>query len=471
MGLRRPEEFKNSREKEIEYYKIKLESSLKYAGILSTAFLTFGILSFTYLTYLEGKPLDSILHAVIFLLVIIIIFSVILGFATINYIFILNRLKRLYKENDSSEKDRSNKNKNVQSPNYYSMLDEILTNPNFKKEVIENLRKSGIPLEIEACKIFQNRGFIASSFNWREEQEDGNFTYREIDAFARREVDLSTEHFTIKIEIDVFGSCKHRESYAYFLFEGQHPEAIQKFPVLSCLDFLKEGIPKTANELGFPVVVDHTVQGAKITIKPPKDPKEITVGKFSDRGIYNGANDSLAFTEHYYTSPIFRPEASIKGQCPSEFSTLLLSIASENKISLSDNKQLVINRAFTNKNVELLEILKRRRPFIKIHIGFPMVITEGKIFKVILDNEKEPKDIEDVGFGLYLHRPERNDKWSILERTPFIPTIITDINHLSDSIDVIENIVKESCERVNRMIKARNYEKLIKFMLEACLEM
>jgi len=343
-------------------------------------------------------------------------------------------------------------------------MDEILDEEK-KSRWIRSIKTSGIPLQLKTEKIFRNREFSAYNWYWTDEA-NGERKNRELDVFAHKVFNVETEFFNCELDVHAFVSCMYRKDYAYFLFEGTGPKLLQKFPIINSPKILGTIVRLwKIEELGFfPVIVGHNIHGCEI------EHLDKPTCKFSDKGIYNCSNESLACMENFYTNRVFSDTNElIDSQIPSEFRSIILDFVKEEKISRPDI-EYAAHTCSIKKNKELLDILRVRRPYIRIDVGFPLVVTEGEVFKVLLNESGEPSNIEKIGYGLYLHRPESNTKWSILEHIPILPVIVTNANYLDTCAKIIENVSNSIREEVGKRLRARNYVDILTYMLERTLK-
>ncbi|MBI4163657.1 MAG: hypothetical protein HY512_02235 [Candidatus Aenigmarchaeota archaeon] len=321
----------------------------------------------------------------------------------------------------------------------------------------EKMNKIWSPLELKSKNKFGLKGFIAYPFTWIDVDVGGKpKTSRDLDLFARKSIDVSDDILNIKVQVEVFASCKSRENYLFFLFDKSHPEVIQKFPIVFASDPLVDYFSvKDVSELNFPICVDHSIQAFNVVSSDPST-------KPVDQEVNKATEEVLDFMEdrfRNYENKNRIGQSLLEMQIPYEIISNISEKFGKNG-ELSNIKSALYKMSQSSRK-DILDILSKNKLFLNIEICFPMVITEGKIAKVVLDPENKPTDYENIGYGIYLHRPRDLQKRTIYSPVPLIPILFTDYDHLDKCIDSLMKVAEDVKQQIHRNIQSRNHERVV----------
>lgn len=336
----------------------------------------------------------------------------------------------------------------------------------FKKGLIQSLKKAGTPLELKARKILEGLGFICTSFHYLE-PTDGNAQapinlregiWRELDIKAYKQetppikIDGSEIHFVTHL----IGDCKYSSDKDFFAFGGASSPDLSRFPVVFNGNKILPPYPHL--NFSFPMKIEG------ITEVDVKNYTKID-DNFNDRITHRACEQIMSALSYFYD--IQRVDIE------TEYSHLMKNSSVEKKLHSSyPNMQVSKGRIKYIKDGYFVEIpendldnfLKQNLtsgdinsfPYISIDLGVPiMVIDEHRgLIKAITDEQSDIVDFEDIGYGIYVYTSENANKYdNILQNHFALPIVICNLSYLDKCIKDIETGISKTIEQTKNTLK------------------
>jgi hypothetical protein len=332
--------------------------------------------------------------------------------------------------------------------------------------VIENIQKSGIPLELRARKVLKDNGFNVINFRYQDSDnpdEDLGLQqriWRELDILAtRREKSTVKVHgCEISFGTNILAECKYSSDKDILIFE--HPKFqsadLSHFPIMisgqTMIDILlKEGI-------ALPVSVERLVEVDHTSEKKKED-------NYRDIGVHKACEQILSATRFYVnlkrgTLRLYYISMSKDSTIGKEWQTLLKGgkIPYEGSGSKRNIPQSFINEFLNDKfkPEEMLEDFSQ----VFIHVCFSLIITDSSrgIIQAKLNESYEVIDLDDKGICIYTYVSENVDRYeSILENYFVFPVIVCNLPNLPSAISLIEQIMNCITKQIERLITINPY--------------
>ncbi len=324
-----------------------------------------------------------------------------------------------------------------------------LNNAEAKKRAIGNLRKSGIPLELRAKKVFQDAGYSANTFRyWQaDEGEPDDFpeaprlekgVWRELDIHAMRQENrsINVEGGQIGFATHFLVECKYSSERDLIAFPNPNSgnADLRRFPLL--VNGHKLVPPSLASYFDIPTLVDRVVE-----IDINKDNKES--GNLRDSAIHKASEQMLSAME------------SAVGQGRSFARNVYIALSKESTLKkkwdeLSRQGKLPQDnygyrtevpkdfiRKFVIENFVPPEQLVEFGTFY-IEFFFPVLVVDGNsgVIGAKLDAQYDITDLEDLRMCVYLYVSENANRfYNCLENTFTFPIIICNLTYLPQLIE------------------------------------
>jgi len=333
-----------------------------------------------------------------------------------------------------------------------------------KKLVIENIRKSGIPLELQARKVLKDNGFRVASARYLEPTGEelelptgyGEGTWRELDIHASRseEASINIDGCDIRFATHILGECKYSTEKDIFVFEYLDRENadLGRFALRAngqcIMPFFQ------AKDFRLPLLVERVTEAmGQNALK-----KE---GNWSDAITHRACEQILSalrfflarqreFMRRHYLQ--MASQSIIK----EKWDVLLRTeeVPYETSGPISKVPDGFISKFLRDKfDSEMLKDFS----YLPIHIFFPILVTDESrgIIKVNLDESYNITDLEDVGSCLYLYVSENANYYkTVLENSFALPVFLCSLPHLNDVLKMIEEASGKLIESTRRYVTA-----------------
>lgn len=333
-----------------------------------------------------------------------------------------------------------------------------MENPKAVERVIQDINKSGIPLEIKVRKILQNNSFIGGRAFYTvlkagqissEGSNDTVDVLHEIDVLASKApvCSFSVSGFEIRFSAHVIAECKYSSDKDFYFFPCNDPCVIdlQNYPLMVNGHQLFEPFKRRTHAIQYPVpqIVDR-VSEIDINSNTRKDEN------FNDRLTYGACTQLIQACENYLTQ--WRVEKRSDYNLILKDSSFLSSWKQqqvEGKIEFETigsythvTDEYIRRFLKTYFRLDLLNA-ETTHNCIFIELLFPiLVIAESRgVLKVELDSKYEIKGLEDIGFCIYLFRPEKPTQYPVtLHDSISLPVFICNQRYLEKVMEIIEEV-------------------------------
>ncbi|MGD0855160.1 MAG: hypothetical protein ABSA18_05085 [Dehalococcoidia bacterium] len=349
-----------------------------------------------------------------------------------------------------------------------------LESPEGKKIVLENLGKSGMPLELKARKSLKNHNFQATNARYfdatspeadpEDPTQDG--LWREIDIWAsRREANAPrVMGCDIQLYTNIIAECKYSSDREILFFEHPDPADadLSRFPLFVNGHNLLPTRPVDCFEV--PVLAERAMEVQKDNASREKD-------NYSDRTIHVACEQMMAATKYFI--------GRWRGECRRLYSDVLNNseigrrwhaLENSGKIKYeADGPVKKVPSVFKEKFIKdnYAPALLKDFPFIPIELYIPILITDENrgIIKVDLDEALNPIDLLDMGACFYVYISENANRYDeVLDEAFALPIIISSLTKLPDILESI-NAGVEKLKREIAGLVAANPSLLIKEIL------
>lgn len=336
-----------------------------------------------------------------------------------------------------------------------------------KKFIIENIRKSGIPLELRARKVFKDHGFYVTSARYLEPIEGelgfpvghGQGIWRELDVCASRpekafiNIGKAGIHFTTHI----LAECKYSIEKDLFVFEYLDKENadLTRFPLLVNGQCILQ--PFLARCFMLPLLVERV---SEINAQSASREK----GNFGDTMTHDACEQilsALTFFLAKWHENVRRQYLNLASASAIRvnWDALLKAgkVPYETFGSVSKVPDEFINR-FLKESFEP-EMLQDF-PYFAVHIFFPLLVTDESrgIIRVKLNESYTVTSLEDIGSSLYLYVSENANRYeSVLEDSFVLPILICNLSHLGAILEMITEGLSQVIEVTRQRLMANPY--------------
>lgn len=319
---------------------------------------------------------------------------------------------------------------------------------NFKKggegreKIINSIGKTGILLEHEALRIFEEMGF-SSSFGYYEDEIENRKITKEIDIVAHsKQKEIKVQKITYYFNWKIIADCKKEENRSILIFEmpRKGENTILHFPLLT------RG--HAYLDLGGIIPLEKFIKVFNMPMITTKisDLKDCDDGKLErlqkkdevESRIYRTCEvQLLPATVHYYLNDKRFSDREYANSWKKYFQKDFEEL---HKLSAKNGKVL--------NTIDLFHQLSKKIPinsidiFLFSDITIPMIIVDKHtaLMKVDVDGKThQVKDINEIGYFVYLYSPSTSEKFSILGRFNELPIIICNIEKLSECVKNLTN--------------------------------
>jgi len=346
----------------------------------------------------------------------------------------------------------------------YSHYSKWFASDETRKFVIQNIRRSGIPLELRARKILSNSGFRATGIHYLEPVDKeselavryGPGIWRELDIYASRSErpHIKVHDCEIHFVTHILGECKYSVDKDVFVFEHTDKENVDlsRFPVLANGQQMLS--PLLARNFVLPVLAEKVTE-INAASESKKD------GNFSD-AVTHGACEQILSALRFF---LMRSRETIRRDYlrlsePSRIKLAWQRILSEGKVEretigpvtrVTDHS---INE-FLQTNFEAEEML-RDFPYFVVHIFFPIVVIDESrgVIKAVVDESFEVVALDDIGSCVYLYVSENADRYAnVLENSFVLPILMCNLGQLEKAIAMLDAGVKSVVDDTQRYLE------------------
>jgi len=318
---------------------------------------------------------------------------------------------------------------------------------NNKIKIINNIKKSGIPLEIKTQIEFKKRSekFQAYPFLWnnKPKSENEDVKNRELDVLAIKTEKIKTDYFDLEFKIHFVCSCKYRKDYSFFLFDDWGND-IWKFPFYIGKKEVIRNLhtsPIKISEIKFPCVSGHQIKCVSNKDICRDDASEKKIDE-DQKIVRNASFELVEFIQNRKNIDNFYKTYEL--QLPWQLDRLIMEDYRKGELNLSQKIYI------TKKIIENRKILSDNKPYVSVDLYVPIIITEAFVIKTETDSNGEPIDIKNIGWGLSMQRLDILNKFDIFEYYKWAPVILCNINSINECIDSIlpyfEQIQKKTLE-------------------------
>lgn len=337
-----------------------------------------------------------------------------------------------------------------------------------RKFVIDNVRKSGIPLELRARKLLKDNGFNVTSARYLDVDSDssdvdldlGKGIWREIDLLATKGVgtSLNIGECEIRFVINILGECKYSSDKDVLVFEHLDPENadLSHFPLLVNGQYILS--PPLRNDFELPLLIERLIEVDANSATKEK-------GNLSDIAMHRACEQllsALRFFLHRWRQTIRRHyiDLSKASLIREKWDNLLKEkkVPYEELGSHSRVPHSFINN-FLRENFEPTKMLQDF-PFIPVYLYFPLIIVDESrgVIRAKLSDSYEVVDLEDLGLCMYLHVSENADRYeTVLENAFALPILICNLPNLSLVMRLITEGIRHIIERLRQALTQDAY--------------
>lgn len=337
-----------------------------------------------------------------------------------------------------------------------------------KMFVIDNVKKSGIPLELRARKVLKDNGFNVTSGRYLDTDSDNpdvdlelvKGVWREIDLLATRaeETTVNIGECEIRFVTNILGECKYSSEKDVLVFEYLEPENadLSHFPLLVNGQYI---LPRPLKaHFSLPLLVERLIE-----IDPNSASKE--KGNFSDIAMHRACEQMLSELRYY----LHRWRQVMRRQYINTAKASLIrekwdNLLKEKKVPYEEfgSHSRVPNNfidGFLREDFEPAKML-RDFPFISIHTCFPLIVTDEYrgIIRAKLNDSYDVVELEDVGLCLYTYISENADRYeTVLENAFVLPILICNLANLGLVIRLIGEGMNHIIEQTRQKLVENPY--------------
>lgn len=365
---------------------------------------------------------------------------------------------------------------------YKEWLD--LKNDKPKKELMDSLKKAGIPLELKTRKILEENHFRCLDLHYLDptdkevvpihlrvpylaqasrmilSDEDlpihlrGTWRQLDINAYRNEKSVIKFHDAKIHFTTHLIGECKYSSNKDFFVFENISDPVLSRFPVMFNGNKLIPPFPH--NNFSFPIVMERVTE---VDVPNHFNPKN----NFNDRITHEACEQIMSALSYLYDRKkvdkrlIYR---NLLRNSPIE--RKWQNFYSENKEELERTRgpRGTIPETVIDKFLEESSKPKDLRDFhyINIELGFPiLVIDESRgVIKTVLNESNNIVDLEDIGYGIYTYISENANRYeNILQNRFAFPILICNLSYLNECVKNIGEGMKKVIKETEEQIKER----------------
>lgn len=337
-----------------------------------------------------------------------------------------------------------------------------------KKFVIDNVKKSGIPLELRARKVLKDNRFNVTSTRYLDPDSDnsdvdldlGQGVWRELDLLATRaeETTLNISECEIRFVTNILGECKYSSEKDVLVFEHPDPENadLSHFPLLVNGQYILSTPLRT--NFSLPLLVERLIEVDANSASKEK-------GNFSDMAMHRASEQMLSALRYF----LHRWRESIRKHYIDVAKASLIrekwdNLLKEKKVpyeefgSHSRVPNSFINN-FLRENFEPTKMLQDF-PFIPIYVYFPLIITDEDrgVVRAKLNDSYDVVDLEDIGLCVYTYVSENADRYvTVLENAFVLPILICSLPNLNSVIRLIDEGMSRVTEQTRQKLIENPY--------------
>ncbi|RLF99618.1 hypothetical protein DRN58_04845 [Thermococci archaeon] len=328
----------------------------------------------------------------------------------------------------------------------------------YKQKFLNELEKTGAPLEIRAEHIFFEHGYYSTEARY-EDSDDGRRVSRQIDFLAHKrgvfKINTKLRNFTIYLKYNIVGDCTSLSDQSLIVFELSDEikrNTLVRLPIFVNGSSFSYKIHENSSSLRDCIewfnIENITRKIIQVNVENGL-PKRFQSSKEKQRvSIYNKCEQIMSALRYYYEDRWRRFSIT-------EYMNARKSSGLDKKIenhqlwkasgNIQDNTRKVISEVIDSFNPKFLS------GHITIYGTIPLMIVneETMILKAMLDNNSHSiEDLEEIKYCIYLHAPADISKYrSIIERRYEQPIIVCNIKYMDECLDKIhlglEKIRKE----------------------------
>jgi hypothetical protein len=353
--------------------------------------------------------------------------------------------------------------KSSSTPKYIEWL-----NSDVKKRVIENIRKSGFPLELKVRKTLLDNGYRVNNARYLDPGNDdfstqvmlGHGVWREIDLLAvrRGNATVNINNFQIDFVTNILCECKYSSDKDIIVFEHLNPTIsdVRRFPVLVNGHGL---LPYNFQEqYKLPLRVERLIQVNANSITKEK-------GNYDDAEIHTASEQILAALRFF----VDQKRRALRNlyldtNRTSSLWKIWQTLVAEGKIPFEEqgsNRRVPdsFNDNFLKTNFDASSMLSDY-PHIPVHFYYPLIITDENrgVIRAKLDELYNIIDLEDIGSCTYSYISENANQYgNVLDIAFALPILICSFSSLPSVLDLITKGIQEISKIVQDYITQNPY--------------
>ncbi len=334
-----------------------------------------------------------------------------------------------------------------------------------RRHIIDNIGKSGIPLELRTRKTLKDHGFRVTNYRYQDPGDNAQLLslgystgmWRELDIYAytqRKEI-LNIGECQIFFTTTILGECKYSSDEDFFVFEHLNSDNVDltRFPLLPNGDKM---LPMTfASHFSLPVLIERV---SEINVNSSSRGK----GNFTDTITHQACEQLLSaltfnfvrrrsVVRRFYRSmandsQILRIWKEWLDAGKVEYET----IGSHEKVPDGFINSFLMER-FDAKT------MLQDFPEVMVDVIFPLIVIDESrgIIRVSLDDSYQITGLEDIGMCLYPYISENPDRYeTILENSFTVPVFICNLLHLDTAIKIISEGIHNLVERTKEYLES-----------------
>jgi len=337
-----------------------------------------------------------------------------------------------------------------------------------KRFVIDNVKKSGIPLELRARRVLKNNRFNVTSLRYLDIDSDtsdvdldlGRGVWRELDLLATRteETTANIGKCEIRFVTNILGECKYSSEKDVLVFEHLDPENadLSHFPLLVNGQHILSTPLRT--NFSLPLLVERLIEVNANSASKEK-------GNFTDMAMHTASEQMLSALRYFLHRwrQIIRRHYMDAGKASlirEKWDNLLKEkkVPYEEFGSYSRVPDSFI-RNFLKEDFES-ETMLQDFPFISIHTCFPLMITDESrgIIRAKLSDSYDVVDLEDVGLCIYTYVSENANRYAaVLDNAFVLPILICNLANLDSVIRLISQGMNNAIEQTRKRLIENPY--------------
>lgn len=330
-----------------------------------------------------------------------------------------------------------------------------------KKHRIDLLKMSGIPLELRLRKIFDEKGFIAVPYGYRDvgDNDDSRLlieegVWRELDTWAVSNKNQSIDINDLKINLltQILCECKYSLDRDIVTFSDEYAGVYpQNFPIL-CNGHQLLG-PNLSKDFNLPELAERIIEVSS-TSDSMKD------SNLTDRNIHEACEQLASALRYLVVNQRHNMRNTYNDLTrTSEIKRLWDIWVKEGKAKYQNTgygskvSEGSLNQ-FLSANYKKETVLKDCKN-ITIGLVYLMIIVDEYrgVIKAELDKNYNVIDFKDVGACLYSYSPQKPERYNaIIGSFPFLPIFVCNLTEVLRVLDIIETGSHKLLERMRTQL-------------------